>query len=1244
VTVDNKMFLWKFTESSIEICDIYDELKEIIVTVALSVPKPGVFKDSVKYVLVIATAIEIILLAITCDSVGNGFKINPTAYKLCSDNIVMTKIVSTQNGRIFMIGNDNKLYELDYHNTDDDTWMIFSNSNIRDGNHHHKCRKINHFTWSWKLLNILPPFVQSFFHEENNNLIALTIDNLRNTLYVITTNGNLTVFYLGVDNNETNCIIESYNIFYHAKKYLTSTTSSSSVMGSRISDNSLRADSFTNNITDGFYVLSIHVISILESKKVHLVVILGNGIRIYLSLLTSSSSSNIQNKFFDKLPTKSSLNTSSQYPTDIQIAYIKIPPSMSDLRALRSHNQHHHHPSNPINNNYNLMNISNSCNTSFVSSQALNITTSFYSHGITLLSQDKSIHPDEVIGIYEDLICRSSLLTGLAPSYQLPNMREGINVILDETRNRGKVFDIKEYIPQFHSIELMKLRSLYAHSMTPSINLSIKDESHHRDLSSSSSSSSTINNSSNNSTTASSIGSLPFFSSWLQDNSNNISSSSSRISEVPVVYGSTSLSMAAKPSGIGYDVNNLDHLCLLGEVSYQHVPCISSSIQRQILILSTHGVHVYKKLRPCDILYQQLVHINNTSSSSSSSGGVGEQQFFESFFMFYGPLESSTMCFAIACGLPSDCSTGSSISSSSISNFNNVSEVIQMKAIQVVFNLTKGPYYYKDQAVGGVGSNNNNIIRDIRLAPIASIPEFYKSIANDALYLLTSRILRPIWLRPLIKLNKKIDNNLWTYNSTILTGIKLSLLKLRRILYHYFSSSIRIDPHSSKEYNTVNHHHQQQQQQQQQTATMNNMNDESNVTRIMLEKSSNSINYEQNLFKKAKLLDDLSINELYRLITRIIQALSFLDLLLYTSEKYHISILWSKLGCISFKTFVISSNIYDNIKFLLFDFINNIKLTNHRDVLYEVMNKLTKTCYYYFTKGDYCLYESTLIYDKIQLLTTQSLSLSSSSSSVTSDSNQEIIDLSYYLIKLLLQVTKYWTNVNHVDGNESILSQQCSKLLLINNNNNSCSVICRNGIVDLCLETAKNFDTSSISSTSSTIVDDNINDDGDDDDSCTWEQQLYKESIVLNDAEKISTKHACYICLINHIMTVGDIGNQSSNSSNTASSIGGGNNNSGNIISGASSSSSSSNSSSSINNNSSSSIQKNMFDNSSLDIVQKNMFDMLSRAIQNSTDALFYNLLGDRLIRDNYHEQLIALFSPYIEQYLKNKDVNLLYR
>ena len=114
-------------------------------------------------------------------------------------------------------------------------------------------------------------------------------------------------------------------------------------------------------------------------------------------------------------------------------------------------------------------------------------------------------------------------------------------------------------------------------------------------------------------------------------------------------------------------------------------------------------------------------------------------------------------------------------------------------------------------------------------------------------------------------------------------------------------------------------------------------------------------------------------------------------------------------------------------------------------------------------------------------------------------------------------------------------------------------------------------------------------------------------------------------------MAVGDVGKQSSNSSDNASSIGGSNNSSsGNIIIGASSSS--------INNNNSSS------SSDSIVIVQKNMFDMLSRAIQNSTDVLFYTLLGDRLIRDNYHEQLIALFCPFIEQYLKNKDVNLLYR
>lgn len=44
-------------------CDVYDALNETILSVSLSAPKPGIFLDTVKYVLVLGTCSQLILLA-----------------------------------------------------------------------------------------------------------------------------------------------------------------------------------------------------------------------------------------------------------------------------------------------------------------------------------------------------------------------------------------------------------------------------------------------------------------------------------------------------------------------------------------------------------------------------------------------------------------------------------------------------------------------------------------------------------------------------------------------------------------------------------------------------------------------------------------------------------------------------------------------------------------------------------------------------------------------------------------------------------------------------------------------------------------------------------------------------------------------------------------------------------------------------------------------------------------------------
>ena len=87
---------------------------------------PDIFIDQIEYLLVLATPIEIILLGMSLNSTAaastaNGYArpageltLYVTQMSVPSDNVSMTSIVGTDNGRIFMCGNDGHLYELIY--------------------------------------------------------------------------------------------------------------------------------------------------------------------------------------------------------------------------------------------------------------------------------------------------------------------------------------------------------------------------------------------------------------------------------------------------------------------------------------------------------------------------------------------------------------------------------------------------------------------------------------------------------------------------------------------------------------------------------------------------------------------------------------------------------------------------------------------------------------------------------------------------------------------------------------------------------------------------------------------------------------------------------------------------------------------------------------------------------------------------------------------------------------------------
>jgi nuclear pore complex protein Nup155 len=103
------------------------------VTAGLVAPKPNVFRDDVRHVLVLATAVEIVLLGVSFGRLTTTTSTTtttaaaspppptstiitflPTSMSLSTDNVTMVHIDGTAAGRIFTCGRDGCIYEIDY--------------------------------------------------------------------------------------------------------------------------------------------------------------------------------------------------------------------------------------------------------------------------------------------------------------------------------------------------------------------------------------------------------------------------------------------------------------------------------------------------------------------------------------------------------------------------------------------------------------------------------------------------------------------------------------------------------------------------------------------------------------------------------------------------------------------------------------------------------------------------------------------------------------------------------------------------------------------------------------------------------------------------------------------------------------------------------------------------------------------------------------------------------------------------
>jgi nuclear pore complex protein Nup155 len=107
--------------------DTFTEQSEIILSLALAKPKPGVFVDEIKHLMVICTTGSVIILGVSVVNTQDGqetrkiLKLYATDMTVSTKSVTMSSVAATAEGRIFLSGNDGHLYELIY--TSSESWF-----------------------------------------------------------------------------------------------------------------------------------------------------------------------------------------------------------------------------------------------------------------------------------------------------------------------------------------------------------------------------------------------------------------------------------------------------------------------------------------------------------------------------------------------------------------------------------------------------------------------------------------------------------------------------------------------------------------------------------------------------------------------------------------------------------------------------------------------------------------------------------------------------------------------------------------------------------------------------------------------------------------------------------------------------------------------------------------------------------------------------------------------------------------
>lgn len=278
LSIDNCFYMWDYTHPNPELIG-YEESQHSITAVKLVNPKPGVFLDRINYILVIATVSEISLLGVSATPAATGGKqveLYGTRMSLPLRGTEARVIAGSANGRIFFTGaTESDIYELYYQQ--EEKWF-----SSRTG-------KINHTHSGWSA--VVPAPTRLWRPASDERILQMVVDDSRNLLYTLSENSTVCTYHIdGTD--------KLHKVIEKTKDDL-------------LQDISHVIRGLSPLLTRHMNIMSICPISALEDAKLHLMLVTGDGVRLFLN--ATSGSYYMAGSY-------------TQPPRSMQLQAIKFPP------------------------------------------------------------------------------------------------------------------------------------------------------------------------------------------------------------------------------------------------------------------------------------------------------------------------------------------------------------------------------------------------------------------------------------------------------------------------------------------------------------------------------------------------------------------------------------------------------------------------------------------------------------------------------------------------------------------------------------------------------------------------------------------------------------------------------------------------------------------------------------------------------------------------------------------------------